>query len=152
MVVHPSSKLGTALGLALALLVAVWPVLCCCSFVSVAGGDGTPATCCADGPDAGDAARHRGAEDRSHVGGETSDCHGGRTDGNEEGGCDCQQSAIALAGVDDLHSSVAAPAAVAAFVPVTGASLPPTRCLAGWTLTVQRPPPPALSRLRVLRI
>lgn len=146
------SKLGAATGLALALLVAVWPVLCCCSFVSVARGDGTPPTCCADRSGAGDAARHRGADDASNVGGQSSGCHGGETDGNQGGGCDCQQSATAFAGVDAQHTSVAPPAAFAAFLPATGVNLPTTLGLADGTLRVRRPPPPALSRLRVLRI
>lgn len=141
---------------AIALLLVLWPVLCCCGFNHLGcGKDASPDTTARsaeEGQHQVAAGEHHGASGRCH-GGSSGRCHDDSPgDQGPDDGCGCQKSKTQLSSVDTVHASFVAPIAVAALLPAMSTSLLPARSIARWTMRVERPPPRTLSQLRVLRI
>lgn len=140
---------------AIALLVVLWPVLCCCGFdhhgcdsgspqdTAEVSGDEEHRTAAADEHHAVSDDRHDGSSGGCHDDSPVEQCP------NES--CGCQKSKTQLSSVDTAHAFVG-PLAVAALQPGMGTGAPTVRSVARWTPRVERPPPRTLTQLRVLRI
>lgn len=140
---------------ALALLLVLWPVVCCCGFNHLGCGKGASDT----SAQSADEGLRQVAAGEDH--GATGHCAGGPSGGchddspgdqGPDDDCGCQKSKTQLSSVDTVHASLVAPIAVLAVLSATNTSLPPAHSIARWTLRVERPPPRTLSQLRVLRI
>ena len=142
--------------IAMAALLVLWPVLCCCSFKCSGGHCGGAAQIACDDGHEGDEHGH-GSALAEHEHEPAAPCHQGDSDQRNpgrapSGSCGCSKSATTLARHDvprALELSVpllAMSLKIAAWVPEVELSLRRTGP------TVARPPPMGSARLRVLRI
>lgn len=154
--------LGPAFHAFLALLIVLWPVLCCCNFghkarsccESSAMAD-SDADHCNDRTADPSSDHHEHGHNPQPTGDSDHGTHGKRIGHSEDGkgGCGCQKSASTLAQIDSGNQTAVASASTCALAPVLGWLMQPIdRVVAPFGLDVERPPPMSLRKLRVLRI